>query len=106
MKLQEEKCIPCREGGLPLGNDESLELITNVPKWTLADKTIEREFRFKDFREAMTFVEHVADTAEEQGHHPDIHVWYNHVKLVLTTHKIDGLSRGDFVMAAKIDHLV
>lgn len=106
MKLKEEKCVPCREGGEPMSIEEAGELITNLPHWNLAEKSIEREFRFKDFREAMTFIEHVAETAEEQGHHPDIHISYNEVKLVLTTHKIDGLTRSDFVMAAKIDGLL
>jgi len=105
MTLKEEKCIPCREGGVPLGKAESRELVVDVPCWTLSEKAIEREFRFHNFREAMAFVDKVAETAEDQGHHPDIHISYNHVKLELTTHKIDGLSRSDFIMAAKIDGL-
>ena len=67
---------------------------------------IERQFRFKDFREAIAFVNKVADLAESEGHHPDIFISWNKVRLTLTTHKIGGLSRNDFVLAAKIDELL
>lgn len=65
----------------------------------------QREFRFKDFGKAMEFVNEVAEVAEEQDHHPDICVFYNKVNLTLSTHKIGGLSRNDFILAAKIDEL-
>jgi len=62
-------------------------------------------FKFKGFREAMGFVNKVADIAEEEGHHPDIWISWNRVKLTLTTHKIGGLSRNDFIVAAKVDRV-
>lgn len=72
--------------------------------WKVEDeKKIEKKFKFKDFKEAMSFVNKVADLAEEQGHHPDIEISYNKVKIELTTHAIGGLSTNDFVMAAKIE---
>ncbi len=67
------------------------------------DTEIKREFRFKDFRQAMEFVNSVAAIANEQDHHPDIFISYNKVQLTLSTHKIGGLSLNDFIVAAKID---
>ena len=81
------------------------ELATSVPQWTLLEKQIEREFKFKDFRQAMAFVNRVADAANEQDHHPDIQISYSRVRLTLSTHKIGGLSQNDFILAAKIDRL-
>ena len=105
MALADEKCVPCREGGKPLPAEEARELARWVPDWKLSEKQIERELKFKDFGEAMAFVNKVADVAEEQGHHPDIYIYYNKVKLQLSTHQIGGLSRNDFILAAKVDGL-
>ena len=77
-----------------------------MPSWTLVDSTLEEEFHFKDFDEAMGFVERVAEIAQEEDHHPDIEVSYNKVRLDLSTHKIGGLSRNDFIVAAKIERLL
>ena len=66
---------------------------------------MEREFKFKDFREALTFTNKVGELAEEQGHHPDIYLSWGKVKVTIWTHKIDGLTESDFVLAAKIDRL-
>ena len=104
--LADEKCIPCRVGGKPLPAEEARELARWVPDWKLTEKQIERELKFKDFREAMAFVNKVADVAEEQGHHPDILISYNRVRITLWTHKVGGLSRADFVLGAKIDRLL
>lgn len=67
--------------------------------------TIEKRFKFKDFAEAMKFVNKAAEIAEEEGHHPDIKISWNRVTLQLTTHAIKGLSENDFIMAAKIDKI-
>jgi 4a-hydroxytetrahydrobiopterin dehydratase len=78
-----------------------------VPGWELRDGTsIRRRFRFRDFREAMAFVNRVAELAEAEGHHPDISISYARVRIDLTTHVIHALSDNDFIMAAKIDGLV
>lgn len=69
-------------------------------------KKIERKFKFKDFKEAMDFVNKVAAIAEEQGHHPDMEISYNKVEIELTTHAIGGLSTNDFIIASKIELLV
>lgn len=74
-----------------------------VPQWTQKENKIERVFKFSDFKEAMVFVNKVADIAEGEGHHPDIGISYNKVTIVLWTHAIGGLSLNDFILAAKID---
>lgn len=104
--LTEQKCEPCRGGTPPLSPEQAAALHQETPEWDLKEGAIERGFKFKDFREAMAFVNRVADLAEQEGHHPDIHVSWNRVRLELTTHKIGGLSNNDFIMAAKVDQLV
>ncbi len=105
MALTEEKCVPCEGGEPPLGPDEARALSVQTPEWTVHEKAIERQFTCKDFRAAIAFVNRVADVAEEEGHHPDIYIYYNKVRFELSTHKIGGLSRNDFILAAKIDRL-
>ncbi len=102
MKLSEQTCRPIKAGDFPLSQTEAEELHREIPQWTLGEKTIGREFRFKDFRQAMDFVNKVAALANEQDHHPDISIYYNKVQLTLSTHKIGGLSKNDFIVAAKI----
>jgi 4a-hydroxytetrahydrobiopterin dehydratase len=105
MKLSQEKCEPCQVGTPPLSREEALELMKETPDWTLKDNTIEREFEFDDFRGSIAFINRVAEVAEEAGHHPDIFIYYSKVRLQLSTHKIGGLSKNDFILAAKIDRL-
>lgn len=103
--LTQKKCVPC-EGGVPtLGKAEIEKLLTQVSGWSLNGKWITKEFQFKNFVAAMKFVNQVANLAEEEGHHPDIHIHYNRVRLDIWTHAIDGLSENDFILAAKIDAL-
>ena len=106
MVLLQQKCEPCRAGTLPLAHDEAEEMAKEIPQWTLNEKSVERQFRFNGFRESIGFVNKVAEIAEAEDHHPDIHIFYNKVKLELSTHKIGGLSKNDFILAAKIDKLV
>ena len=105
-----KKCVPCKSGALPLVaadiNRYSARLST---PWKLtheegADK-IRREFTFKNFTEAMDFVNKVAALADKEGHHPDIHIWYTKALLVLWTHAVKGLSENDFILAEKINKL-
>ena len=107
-ELAKSKCVPCRGGTPPLTADKVKEYLAAVPQWTVSadGKRIARTFTFKDFVQAMKFVNQVADVAEEQGHHPDIHIHWNKVELVLWTHAIGGLHENDFVMAARTDRLV
>ena len=105
MELYEKKCIPCESGGIPLSEDDAKKNLEQIPNWKLNGKKIEREFVFKDFKEAMKFVNNVADLAEGEGHHPDIHIHWNKVMLELWTHSMNGLSENDFIVAAKINNL-
>ncbi len=103
MKLADQECTSYESNNRPLTRTEAEDLLDETPQWALKWKTIEREFQFKDFRKAMEFVNKVADIAEKQDHHPDILIKYNKVTLILSTHKVGGLSSKDFIVAAKID---
>lgn len=81
------------------------KLLAQVSGWSLSGKWITKEFHFRNFIEAMKFVNRVAAVAEEEGHHPDIHIHYNRVRFEIWTHAINGLSENDFILAAKIDIL-
>lgn len=106
MELEKRKCIPCEGGVPPLGEDEILEFITLVKGWVVRDnKKITREFNFVNFKHTMSFVNEVARIAEEEGHHPVMHVSYGSVEVELWTHAIDGLSENDFIIAAKVDRI-
>lgn len=106
MELVRKTCVPC-EGGMPaMGTEQACSLIPQVPGWELIGSTLERKFTFKNFLGSMEFVNKVAQLAEAEGHHPDIHISWNRVTLTLTTHAIKGLSENDFIMAAKINALV
>jgi 4a-hydroxytetrahydrobiopterin dehydratase len=78
-------------------------MMPQVPGWQLEENKLTRRFKFRDFMEAMAFVNRVAELSEAEGHHPDIHISWNKVRLELTTHAIKGLSENDFIMAAKIN---
>ncbi len=103
--LTQKKCVPCEGGVPPLGKAEVEGLLTQVSGWSLTGKSINKDFKFKNFVEAITFVNQVADLAEQEGHHPDIHIHYNIVRFDIWTHVIDGLSENDFILAAKINAL-
>jgi 4a-hydroxytetrahydrobiopterin dehydratase len=100
-------CTPCKGGIPPLTVQEAERFHAEVPKWEVRDEArrIERTFRFGNFREALTFVQHVGELAEAEGHHPDISFGWGYAAVVLQTKKIKGLHENDFIMAAKIDRL-
>ena len=106
-KLSNQKCVPCEGGVLPLTKEEALNFLEQVSGWILDEeaKQISKKFKFKDFVEAMVFVNKVADIAEKEGHHPDIKIKYNKVRIDLSTHAIGGLSVNDFILASKIDEI-
>ncbi len=106
--LLQKKCIPCNEDLPPLKKSEAEEYLQEVPEWGLVEtgNKIIREFTFDSFMHAIRFVDRVAKIADEEGHHPDIHINYKKVKLELITHNIKGLSENDFIMAAKIDQVL
>lgn len=105
--LVNQKCVPC-EGGVPPFTPEEVEKYQKEisSEWTVLEgKRLERKFKFKDFKEAMGFVNKVAGVSEEEQHHPDIKIFYSLVTITLWTHAISGLSENDFIMAAKIDQI-
>ena len=107
MKLVEKTCVPCEGGVKPLTTKQIQPYLTEVPGWEVLDgKKIRKEFMFKDFREAMAFVNRVAELAEAEGHHPDIAISYAAVTLGLSTHVAGGLTENDFILAAKIDQVL
>ena len=105
-ELAERKCVPCKEGTPPLKGGELTKLSGRVGTgWQVVNgHHLEREYKFKNFREALDFTNRVGELAEEVGHHPDIYLAWGKVKLTLWTHKIDGLSESDFIFAAKVNH--
>ncbi|MHB9105888.1 MAG: 4a-hydroxytetrahydrobiopterin dehydratase [Armatimonadota bacterium] len=105
MSLDEEKIVHSKTGEQLVPPEEARELHAQLPQWTLAEKSLERDYTFNDFHEAIAFVNRVADVAESENHHPDIFISYNKVKLTLSTHKAGGLTRHDFILAAKINRV-
>ena len=103
--LSRKFCVACEAGTPPMSSEEAEEMALQVPGWELEENRLIRRFRFKDFREAMVFVNRVADLAEGEGHHPDIYISWNRVRLELTTHAIKGLSENDFIIASKVNDL-
>ena len=104
--LADKKCVPCRGGVPPLKGEEIAKLHSAVLQWTIThDHHLHRAFKFPDFAQALAFVDKVGALAEEQGHHPDILLAWGKAEITLWTHKIDGLTESDFIMAAKIDRL-
>ncbi len=105
MALVDEHCQKLPAGTPPLAMSAATALLPEIPGWDLRDNTLAREYRLADFREAFAFVNRVAVIAQAEDHHPDLCISFNLVRLTLTTHKIGGLSRNDFIMAAKINGL-
>ncbi len=107
MDLTKKKCKPCEGGTPPLSQDEIYEYTKHIQEdWKVEEnKKISKDYSFVNFKHTMDFVNKVADLAEEEGHHPDMHVYYGKVTIELTTHAIKGLSENDFILASKIDNL-
>jgi 4a-hydroxytetrahydrobiopterin dehydratase len=104
--LAAKTCVPCKGGIPPLAGEELDRLVQQVSEWKVVNgHHIEKTVKFPDFKSALAFVNQVGDIAEEQGHHPDIFLTWGVAKITTYTHKIDGLTESDFILAAKIDQL-
>ncbi|HET9226485.1 MAG TPA: 4a-hydroxytetrahydrobiopterin dehydratase [Thermoanaerobaculia bacterium] len=105
-ELAAKKCVPC-EGGVPaLKGVELRRMFSQLEGWNLVNEHhLEKEYLFKDFRQALDFVNRLGEVAEEEGHHPDIFLTWGKVKVTLWTHSVGGLSENDFILAAKADGL-
>ena len=105
-KLAERQCVPCRGGVPPLAGEEIEKLLAQLEEWQVTNEHhLLKTYRFKDFRESLQFVNRLGELAEAQGHHPDICFGWGKAEVTIWTHKIDGLTESDFVLAAKIDEL-
>jgi 4a-hydroxytetrahydrobiopterin dehydratase len=107
-QLAKQRCRPCEGGVLPVEQDEAETIVKQLSGWELSPdrQRIHRRWAAKDFQAGMDFLNRVAKLAEEEDHHPDVHlVGYRNVTLELSTHAIGGLSQNDFILAAKINEL-
>ena len=107
MELHNLKCKPCEGWMKPYSRKEYLPHLKKIKNWkVLADRILEKEFRFKNFKDALKFINKVGEIAEKNGHHPNILLYdFNKIRITLYTHAIDGLSLNDFILASKIDRL-
>ena len=105
--LADRKCVPCQGGTPPLKGEALAALRTQIdPAWEVIEEHhLARAFKFRNFAEALAFVNRVGALAEEQGHHPEMSFTWGKVRIETFTHKIGGLSESDFILAAKIDRL-
>lgn len=107
--LKQEKCVPCHGGVNAATKDEIKELAKDIPEWTVYDSDgvdmIEREFKFKNWKQAQAFAEKVGALAEEEMHHPALLIEWGKVKVTWWTHAISGLHKNDFICAVKTDAL-
>jgi 4a-hydroxytetrahydrobiopterin dehydratase len=105
-ELSERQCVPCRGGVPPLKGDEIKNFLRQLDGWQVVNEHhLEKTYQFNDFRESLHFVNRIGELAEAQGHHPDICFGWGKAEVKIWTHKIDGLTESDFVLAAKIDKL-
>jgi 4a-hydroxytetrahydrobiopterin dehydratase len=105
--LADRSCIPCKGSVPPLTRTQSEPLLAQLEGWSVvADHHLEKRYTFENFADALAFVNRVGAIAEEQGHHPDIELGWGRAGLRIWTHKIDGLTESDFVLAAKCDRAV
>lgn len=105
--LATKECVPCQGGVVPLKGAELTPLQKQLGQgWRVVEEHhLEREFSFDDFKQALAFTNQVGELAEAVNHHPDLYLTYGKVTVKIWTHKIDGLTESDFILAAKIDAL-
>jgi 4a-hydroxytetrahydrobiopterin dehydratase len=104
-KLEDQKCQPCEKGELPLRGEALKQLQAQLSDgWAVVgEKQLEKEYTFKNFRDALAFTNRVGEIAEKENHHPDVFLSWGKVRLNISTHSIGGLSANDFILAAKAD---
>jgi 4a-hydroxytetrahydrobiopterin dehydratase len=106
MALSDKHCVPCRGGVPPLKGGELEQMKAQVSGWQVVDEHhLDKTYSFPDFLTALAFVNRVGAIAEEEGHHPDLYLSWGKVGVKIWTHKINGLTESDFILAAKIDAL-
>lgn len=106
MSLAQKKCQPCEGGTSPMTEKEAQGMLSQLADgWTVKTQPqrLYKKFSFKNFKQALAFVNKVGDIAEEEGHHPNIHFTWGEAELEIWTHEIDGLTESDYILAAKCD---
>jgi 4a-hydroxytetrahydrobiopterin dehydratase len=103
--LASKTCVPCRGGVPPLSMDVASRLMEQLDGWTFEQGHLTKSYHFSDFKGALEFVNRIGAIAEEQAHHPDIYMTWGKVSVEVWTHKIDGLTESDFILAAKFDEV-
>lgn len=107
--LSEEKCEACRAGAPKVSDEELAVLVRAIPDWNIEIRDgvmqLEREFGFNSFAESLAFTNRVGELAEQEGHHPALLTEWGKTRVTWWSHKIKGLHRNDFIMAAKTDRL-
>jgi len=105
-ELAERQCVPCRGGVPALRGEEITALQSQLEGWEVVNEHhLRKEYKFEDYKQAQAFVVRVGELAEQQWHHPDICFGWGRAEISIWTHKIDGLTESDFILAAKIDAL-
>lgn len=106
MQLAQQHCRDIPKGNPPLSQARVQSLVKDVPTWRVEGKRLVRELRLEDFKAALAYANRVGQLAEEEGHHPDLHLTgYRNLRIELTTHSVGGLSDNDFILAARIDRM-
>lgn len=104
--LIDKKCIPCQGGTPPIEVTEAQKLLGELPEWKInVAGHLHKEYKFKDFMEGLKFINQIAEIAEREGHHPDLTLSWGRCAVEIWTHKINGLTESDFILAAKIEGL-
>lgn len=105
--LENKECVPCMGGVPPLQKEDAMKLLEQIDgNWSIIDnRHIERSWVFEDFEGALEFVNSAGRVCENEGHHADFEFGWGRVKVIILTHKINGLTESDFILAAKLDHL-
>jgi 4a-hydroxytetrahydrobiopterin dehydratase len=109
--LIKKKCVPCEGGAIPFDISQIHKYQKKVDGWSIVQNNkknffLEKNFKFKNFKESQNFVNKVGKISEEEEHHPDIYFGWGYAKINITTHAIEGLSENDFILAAKIDQIL
>lgn len=107
-ELAQKKCEPCNSGTSALKGDALKQIAAKLPPgWNVVDEHhLEKQFKFPDFRKALDFTNRVGEIAERQQHHPDIYLTWGQVRLQINTHKVNGLTENDFILAAKTEEVL
>jgi|TARA_B100000902_G_scaffold35898_1_gene43031 4a-hydroxytetrahydrobiopterin dehydratase len=109
--ISKKKCVPCEGKTVPFDISEIHKYQKKVDGWDIAKNEknnffLEKNFKFKNFKDSQDFINIIGKISEEEGHHPDITFGWGYAKITITTHAIEGLSENDFILAAKIDKII